>query len=57
MGKKELQQTEKGQKCIGAEFDKVPRRVNDGYTAPMTVKFNLMSAHFIYRECFEADRL
>jgi hypothetical protein len=57
MGIKELQQTEKRQKCIGTEFDKVPRRVNDGYTASMTVKFNLMSTHFINRACFEADRL
>jgi hypothetical protein len=57
MGKKELQRTEKRQKCIRTEFDKVPRRVSDGYTAPMTVKFNMMSTNFIYRACFEADRL
>jgi len=37
----------KRQKCTATEFDKVPRRVNDGYAASMTVKFNLMSTHFI----------
>jgi len=56
-GEERIATNRKGQKCIGAEFDKVPRRVNDGHTAPMTVKFNLMSAHFIYSACFEADRL
>jgi hypothetical protein len=41
----------------GVEFNNVPRVVNDGYTASIKVKFNLVSMQFIQSACFEADRL
>jgi hypothetical protein len=58
--KKNLQQMGKERRAlegVGAEFNNAPRIANDGYTASIKVKFNLVSMQFIQSACFQADRL